>query len=374
MVAQRLLPVRDTYYWALERIPKRSVYSSTAFGRRPHLQLALILHVLRLMSHSAATSAYGPLLIDNFISAVQTTIICVQVAVFWQHAERYSRIMKGLIAFITLVSLIQTAGLFRVVWLTIVKAVDTRTQAFGGLSAFPIFQALLATPVQGVYTWRCYLILGRRPWLPLLLCGANITSAALYIYCTSAYSSGLWTQPLAGIKQRPHALYLAALSLTIFIDVVLSSLITGYLFRSLRNIYAARYRRITYRLVVLVWECFLPPTICGIATLVSYGIFAYSGPSKNWDVPIQGALGKLYAISLLVSVNVNVSYEAEQESRTASVIQIDTTIALDRLPRSDAENSQHTSDPPEQTRSLLLDDGKHDLVNPSTNLFIRDHV
>lgn len=57
------------------------------------------------MSHSAATAAYGPLLIDNFVSAVQTTVIVVQVVVFCQHAERYSRFMKCLVAFITLVSL-----------------------------------------------------------------------------------------------------------------------------------------------------------------------------------------------------------------------------------------------------------------------------
>ena len=67
----------------------------------------------------------------------------------------------------------------------------------------------------------------------------------------------------------------------------------GYLYLSLRNIYAARYRRVStdflvershadmgyqvvYRLLVLVWECFIPPTICSIATLVSYGVFAYS--------------------------------------------------------------------------------------------------
>ncbi|KZV65321.1 hypothetical protein PENSPDRAFT_756578 [Peniophora sp. CONT] len=316
------------------------------------------------MSHSAATAAYGPLLIDNFISAVQTTIIVVQVAIFCQHAERYSRCVKCIVAFITLVSLIQTAGLFRVVWLTIAQAKDTRSQAFGGLSAFPLFQALLATPVQGVYTWRCYLILNRRPWLPLFLTGANIASAALYVYCTHAYSSGLWSQPLAGIKQRPHAIYLTALSLTIFIDVVLSVLITGFLFRSLRNIYAARYRRIVYRMLVLVWECFLPPTICSIATLVSYGIFAYSGPSKNWDVPIQGALGKLYAMSLLVSLNVNISYDV-QGSMTASVPQVDTTIALDYFPNSDVAVSQHTSDPPENPTALLRGDGKHATTEPS---------
>lgn len=90
---------------------------------------------------------------------------------------------------------IQTAGLFRVVWLTIARGQDTRGQVrarqspsevlnlqadtstcvgvrwlvcLSALCALPsraypplrspiLQQALLATPVQGVYTWRCYL-------------------------------------------------------------------------------------------------------------------------------------------------------------------------------------------------------------------------
>lgn len=160
-----------------------------------------------------------------------------------------------------------------------------------------------------------------------------------------------------------------------------------FLFRSLRSIYAARYRRVSaltllgkpptkteyqvvYRLLILIWECFLPPTICSIATLVSYGIFAFSvricainqipvlirylrvrlrigtyrfkvpwessTPYPSWFRCVSVLSRSWTATDYLSISNVNISYEAQEDSRTASVLQIDTTIALDCFQHSDA--------------------------------------
>jgi len=54
------------------------------------------------------------------------------------------------------------------------------------------------------------------------------------------------------------------------------------------------------KLNLLIWEAAIPPTLCALVTLVTY----LTQVNQNyWNLAFQAVLGKLYVISLFVSLN-----------------------------------------------------------------------
>ncbi|OJT01994.1 hypothetical protein TRAPUB_7528 [Trametes pubescens] len=58
--------------------------------------------------------------------------------------------------------------------------------------------------------------------------------------------------------------------------------------------------QILKKLTVMIWEAALPPCICAVLTVLTYLTLV----DKNyWDLTFQAILGKLYVISLFVTLN-----------------------------------------------------------------------
>ena len=90
-----------------------------------------------------------------------------------------------------------------------------------------------------------------------------------------------------------------------------------YLSRAKANVYSSRFRRVMRKLVIMVWEAAVPPCVCAVLVVVTYltlvrhfSIFLIapethgrSQVNKNyWDLMFQAILGKLYVISLFVTL------------------------------------------------------------------------
>jgi hypothetical protein len=99
------------------------------------------------------------------------------------------------------------------------------------------------------------------------------------------------------------------------------SAVLRFLLGQLRTIHTARVRYVrtalalavrteltslfdqaVHRYIRVAWESALPPTLWAIATLATYAVFAFGAGNVWWDVPLQGAAGKLYVISLFVTL------------------------------------------------------------------------
>ncbi|KAI0252281.1 hypothetical protein BJV78DRAFT_1204188 [Lactifluus subvellereus] len=121
------------------------------------------------------------------------------------------------------------------------------------------------------------------------------------------------------------------------LDIALSSILLHYLTRSMKQVYATQIRKRIARLMAIVWQSAVPPTLCTICLCIFYiqfslatrvcphfhslrrdlGIFRYAfmhgwtltticHPQKRmqmWYTFIQGMVGKLYVLSLFYIIN-----------------------------------------------------------------------
>ncbi|THH29025.1 hypothetical protein EUX98_g5160 [Antrodiella citrinella] len=84
------------------------------------------------------------------------------------------------------------------------------------------------------------------------------------------------------------------------LDVAITIILLVYLSKAKANVYSSRVHRVMRQLVILIWEAAVPPCACAIIAVVTYLTMV----NENWwDLMFQAILGKLYVISLFVTLN-----------------------------------------------------------------------
>ncbi|KAH9969377.1 hypothetical protein BGW80DRAFT_630963 [Lactifluus volemus] len=138
-----------------------------------------------------------------------------------------------------------------------------------------------------------------------------------------------------------------SLILPSILDVILSSILLHSLIRTMQQVYAAHIRRRIVRLIAMVWQSAVPPTLCTIYLCVAYVQFSLATPKtlQLWFTVIQGLIGKLYLLSFFCIIN-DCAFSGEQLQATTYnptlTIPIETcdTLSLDtRVDRSTSVNT-----------------------------------
>ncbi|KZV65263.1 hypothetical protein PENSPDRAFT_756660 [Peniophora sp. CONT] len=328
------------------------------------------------------TGIFGPALVNVMLQTLETGFIISQFISFCDKSGRFSRWVFGIVLFVTLASFFQTSITFYSIWVHVIVydgypigGIPTSTLVLE--EATPLFIMLSSAPVQALYTWRCYMILHRKPWIPTLLLTAVLASVALHIHATyELVRIGPASEDMGTTPQRINWVptYLAALALNIVLDIALTGILLSFLLRSLKNVFTRRVRKVIQRLILLAWECALPPTLCATATCITYGLLSFRRTTLFWDTPLQGMLGKLYVISLLATLN-NASFEQlepsrrrEPESPARDYPRMDTTIVLEDFtqahPTTMDEEAQVESDLQSSDVGSGSSDTKNDGIHP----------
>ncbi|KAI0320237.1 hypothetical protein OF83DRAFT_631050 [Amylostereum chailletii] len=123
--------------------------------------------------------------------------------------------------------------------------------------------------------------------------------------------------------------YYLNLVLPALVDVITNIILLAYLTRSLKSTLVERARRTINRLVILVWECALPPTLCALATLTLYVVQSKTGHAKFWDLQMQRVLTPIYVISLLIALNGRSKFPAPEEEGATTDARFTTAIEIE---------------------------------------------
>ncbi|KAH9034202.1 hypothetical protein EDB85DRAFT_2144475 [Lactarius pseudohatsudake] len=187
---------------------------------------------------------------------------------------------------------------------------------------------VIAVPVQALMIQRCYhlvdknmfiiasgsarhreyaeLFLTQTPLVLLLVSSIAVTLwsivSILRLYTIIVAKNPLILLHVVGISWP----FLMSVLLPSVLDLILSGILLHYLTQTMKQVYAPRGRRRISRLVNIVWQSALPPTLCAVCLSALYIQYATSRQKQLqlWMPVIQQMIGKLYVLSLFHMTNV----------------------------------------------------------------------
>ncbi|KAH8991536.1 hypothetical protein EDB92DRAFT_1993605 [Lactarius akahatsu] len=241
-----------------------------------------------------------------FISALEMGVIVVCFARFMAHrAEAESSPIKLLVYYLTFVSLFQTGTTFAAWWEIFV--VDFGNWGAAAVPAWPqkvhtSLTTLLAAPVQLFLTWRCWHLM-KRKWfiaLPLVLMVIGTIITTIYVIVILFRIKFASKDTLTVELHTFFTCYVVCLVFSAAIDISVTGILLVFLIRSRSKVYTKRFRKVLSQLICITWESAIPPCTCALAALIAS---MRGAPFVSyWAVLLQTILGKLYVISLFVTL------------------------------------------------------------------------
>ncbi|KAH8995824.1 hypothetical protein EDB86DRAFT_3159553 [Lactarius hatsudake] len=240
-----------------------------------------------------------------FISALEMGAIVVCFARFMaRRAEAESSPIKLLVYFLTIVSLFQTGTTFAAWWKIFV--VDFGNWGAAAVPAWPqkvhaSLTTLLAAPVQLFLTWRCWHLL-KRKWfiaLPLILMVIGTVITTIYVMVI-LFRIQFASKDTLTVELHTERLDVVCLVFSAATDISVTGILLVFLIRSRSKVYTKRFRKVLSQLICITWESAIPPCACALAALIAS---MRGAPFVScWAVLLQTILGKLYVISLFVTL------------------------------------------------------------------------
>ncbi|KAH8100382.1 hypothetical protein BXZ70DRAFT_1024285 [Cristinia sonorae] len=279
----------------------------------------------------------GPAVVGIFIQTLETGIVINQSFTFWSRVGPESVMIRGIVAFVTLVALFQTATAFYAFWeghvthygdwmfVTTFMWVDKistvvyehtrpRQDSVHGRTRSKLLDlALLACkppshihpPLERVA--ENGLQVTRKNTFTLFTLMAVLLTSVVSSIMTTVNVLNLRFLPVVGddappgpIKVPPNIPFILALASSSVLDVAITTILLVYLARAMENVYSLRFRRVMKRLMLIIWEAAVPPCLCAVVAIVTYLTMV---DENWWDLMFQAILGKLYVISLFVTLN-----------------------------------------------------------------------
>ncbi|KAF8498181.1 hypothetical protein F5888DRAFT_227849 [Russula emetica] len=275
------------------------------------------------------TDVLGPGIAGLFIQGLLTGLVLGQFCRWFSAAERKDSAAFSLfVVFVTVVGFAQTGMLFSSSWVKYVKHFGQEVLPDWTDYTQTLPALVIAAPIQALMIWRCYYIVGKNKHILVLLVSFLITSIALSIWSitkslqfevTLSAKDNLHMPQSVGISY-PYLMSLILPSSTFYhsndpqfetshhylvLDVILSGILLHYLTRTMKHVYAPHMRRRLAYLMTAVWKSAIPPTLCAIFLCMLYAQISAEQQKKPqfWFSTIQGAIGKLYVLSLYYIIN-----------------------------------------------------------------------
>lgn len=248
----------------------------------------------------------APYSLAVFISALETgVVVACFVRFLARRADAEPSPIKLLVYFLTCVSLFQTGMTFAAWWKIFV--LDYGNWSAAAVPAWPQkihtpLTTLLAAPVQLFLTWRCWHLLKRR-WfvaLPLILLVIGTVITTTYITVILFRIQFTSADTLAVELNTFFICFAVCLAFSAAIDICVTGILLAFLVRYRSKVYTRRFRKVLSQLISITWESAIPPCACALAALIAC---MRGAPFVSyWAVLLQTILGKLYVISLFVTL------------------------------------------------------------------------
>ncbi|KAI0033201.1 hypothetical protein K488DRAFT_85122 [Vararia minispora EC-137] len=275
----------------------------------------------------------GPAATGIFFQALELGIIISQSYSFWTRAEQHLNWLNGLVAYVTIIAMFQTCAAFYSFWKVIVLS--------SGFSDWPgvpwpdviqpvvvramLVQALIPlTSILDLCDGSSGTDLSRLSLLAVasqVIFGVIVTSyfiisilatiSVFHVSFETAASGGLAGQHTR-VLSGP---YIASLIIPTVLDAMITGTLLTVLVRVRKQVYAREMKRKIHSLIILLWEAALPPFLCALAGLIAYVYLTAHGKTSYWDMVLQNVLGKLYVISLFVTLNGQAELSQSNRSR-----------------------------------------------------------
>ncbi|KAI9457767.1 hypothetical protein BJY52DRAFT_453540 [Lactarius psammicola] len=281
-------------------------------------------------------SLLGPGIVGLFIQGIETGLVFAQFSRWFFRPDRSgSSILSAVVIFVTVVGLAQTGICFSSVWGKYVQrfGMPIRPDWEDIVQSIPTY--IISFPVQALMIRRCYW-LGRKNMAivtPLaLLLVASIVMTSWSIFLMVHYLTSFADKDWARLPQTVGILwpYLMSLLLPSVLDFALTGILLHYLTRTMKQVYAPHKRKRITRLVNIVWQSALPPTVCAICALVMYLIFSTSLHMvvQFWFPVVQAMIGKLYVLSLFYMINAQPIQPDEGPTTIVSTLTVPAEVML----------------------------------------------
>ncbi|KAI9448975.1 hypothetical protein BJY52DRAFT_1216096 [Lactarius psammicola] len=275
-------------------------------------------------------SVLGPGIAGLFIQGIQTGLVFSQFAQWFATLDgSESSVLTTIVIFVTIVGLAQSGVCFASAWRHYV-------QNFGmfllpGLedNVHPITTLVIAVPVQALMIRRCYYLVSKNMFiitpLVLLLVASIATTLWAMVIILRFYTTVVAKDPFIILKVVGISWpFLMSVLLPSVLDLILSGILLHYLTRTMKQVYATHTRKRIYRLVNIVWQSALPPTVCAIFVSVLYIQYttARQKQLQLWLPVIQAFIGKLYVLSLFYMINAHPPRPDERPTTILSTLTV----------------------------------------------------
>ncbi|KAH9043001.1 hypothetical protein EDB84DRAFT_1559287 [Lactarius hengduanensis] len=256
------------------------------------------------VSTLSQASMLGPGLVGILIQGIETGLVFAQFSRWFSRPDRGgSTVLSAVVIFVTVVGLAQTGLCFASAWSKYVQrfGMVLRPDWEDIIQSFPTY--VISVPVQALMIGRCYRLGGKNMFIivsssPVTEMVVTSWSIVLVIHYLTTVPEEDWTR----LPQRVGILwpYMISLLLPSVLDLALTGILLHYLTRAMRRVYSPHKRKSVTRLVNVVWQSALPPTLCAICTFVFYILFATAPQMavQLWFPVVQAMIGKLYILSL----------------------------------------------------------------------------
>jgi len=258
------------------------------------------------MQSGNPTVYLGPKLLSGLVEGVLMGVILKQTEVFLSRVDRERRSLVALVVGVFVVALFQTLTGFYSVWEVCVAHYPDWIAIIGFTWPDRIQSTItvcLAVPVQIFLVRRCWILMHRAWYIIVIFAILLLASVVSSLYMTIVVLSipdSWWQDQTRPMKFPLSPAFILTLVSPAVLDVGVSGILLVYLAKSRSSVHSSRFRRVMRRLTQLVWEAALPPCICATITLFLY---IYEASHSYWDLSFQAILGKLYVISLFVTLN-----------------------------------------------------------------------
>ncbi|KDQ58585.1 hypothetical protein JAAARDRAFT_672746 [Jaapia argillacea MUCL 33604] len=249
-------------------------------------------------------SFLGAYLADLVLQAFQTGLLVDLSLKFWRRSHNESVGTRVLVAYVMFVALFQMGISFYSAWrVNVVHFGDWMVLL---TLVWPdelqgLMTVALSSPVQAFLIWRCW-IFTRKSWVVLI----PLVSLLLASVVSAVYVSvGMFTIRFSTHGPLMTSIpvdtpFVLSLILTAALDFAITSTLLFFLSRSRSDVFSRKFDRVFQRLIMLSWEAAVAPCGCAIITAALYLVY---GNGNFWYLFFRGILGKLYAMSLLITLN-----------------------------------------------------------------------
>ncbi|KDQ62014.1 hypothetical protein JAAARDRAFT_204385 [Jaapia argillacea MUCL 33604] len=281
------------------------------------------------MSYIAALQAHpvaflAPTLTSLTVQAFQTGLLFDLSVQFWARADQEHKLIRTMVAFVSVVAIYQTTATFASLWrLDVAHFGDWNEQLV--LTNPDRLQsavtAALASPIQAFLIRRCWILTNKNSPLLVFLSSLLLSTIGLSVYlCIAMFTLSLARGRTSTLPL--NAPYIWSLILSAVLDLTLTVVLFVFLWRSRFDAFSPRVRRTIRRVVLISWEAAALPAVCAVLAVLMYTTM---GTHNNWTLFFHAILGKFYAISLLVTLN------ARADLRRSNRVQV-----LQPAPRAEA--------------------------------------